>query len=230
MKICAAFWLFTSGSRLQHVIIISAVALKEFLILLGKKLELVFVSHGFVAEKLSSSKVFSFCGQEIHSARSKRSKALPSFLFSSIHSVRHSIEVSIPGFHLVLHLSIFGFTLLFSESISLTPKSEEEWPFLLHAQFTPRGHSLVMVYNYDIYYKTGPKSAQSFRITKTAVPGIIYNGVPDWLYEGWLNSLTANHVAFEFFIRSTPKSTKFTTKITRKGSPPNFAILSIGDE
>ena len=43
-----------------------------------------------------------------------------------------------------------------------------------------------MVYNYDIYYKTGPKSAQSYRITKTAVPGIIYNGVPDWLYEGLL--------------------------------------------
>jgi inactive dipeptidyl peptidase 10 len=71
-----------------------------------------------------------------------------------------------------------------SESINLTPKSEEEWPFLLHAQFTPRGHSLVMVYNYDIYYKTGPKSAQSYRITKNAVPGLIYNGVPDWLYEG----------------------------------------------
>jgi inactive dipeptidyl peptidase 10 len=66
----------------------------------------------------------------------------------------------------------------------LTPKSEEEWPFLLHAQFTPRGHSIVMVYNYDIYYKTGPKSAQSYRITKTAIPGVIYNGVPDWLYEG----------------------------------------------
>ena len=41
-----------------------------------------------------------------------------------------------------------------------------------------------MVYNYDIYYKTGPKSAQSYRITKTGVPGVIFNGVSDWLYEG----------------------------------------------
>jgi len=73
-----------------------------------------------------------------------------------------------------------------SESTKLTPKSEEEWPFLLHAQFTPRGHSLVMVFNYDIYYKTGPKSAQSYRITKTAMQGLIHNGVPDWLYEGSL--------------------------------------------
>lgn len=60
----------------------------------------------------------------------------------------------------------------------------------MHAQFTPRGHSIVMVYNYDIYYKTGPKAAQTYRITKTGAPGVIYNGVPDWLYEGnfkWLN-------------------------------------------
>jgi hypothetical protein len=41
-----------------------------------------------------------------------------------------------------------------------------------------------MVYNYDIYYKTGPKSVQSYRITSTGIPGTIYNGVPDWLYEG----------------------------------------------
>lgn len=54
---------------------------------------------------------------------------------------------------------------------------------MLHAQFTPRGHSLVLVHNYDIYYKMGPK-ASTYRITKTAVPGIIYNGIPDWLYEG----------------------------------------------
>lgn len=60
---------------------------------------------------------------------------------------------------------------------------DDEWPYLLHAQFTPRGHSLVMVYNYDIYFRTGPNSQQVFRVTKTGVPGVIYNGIPDWLYE-----------------------------------------------
>lgn len=69
-----------------------------------------------------------------------------------------------------------------------------------------------MVYNYDIYYKTGPKSAQSFRITKTAVPGIIYNGVPDWLYEGLFNSLTASCVAFSFFIWPARNSTEWTAE------------------
>lgn len=44
-----------------------------------------------------------------------------------------------------------------------------------------------MVYNYDIYYRRGPRSTQVYRVTNDAVPGIIYNGVPDWLYEGKFN-------------------------------------------
>lgn len=94
----------------------------------------------------------------------------------------------------MLNGSVSTLVILYSELINLTPKSEEEWPFLLHAQFTPRGHSLVMVYNYDIYYKTGPKSAQSYRITKTALPSIIYNGVPDWLYEGLFKDSLINNL------------------------------------
>lgn len=83
-------------------------------------------------------------------------------------------------------ISFFSlFLLLFSEIIQVSHKpAEEEWPFLLHAQFTPRGHSLIIVYNYDIYYMSGPHSQQAYRITKSASPGHIYNGVPDWLYEG----------------------------------------------
>lgn len=40
-----------------------------------------------------------------------------------------------------------------------------------------------MVYNYDIYYRLGPKSSITYRVTKSGVPGVIYNGIPDWLYE-----------------------------------------------
>lgn len=73
----------------------------------------------------------------------------------------------------------------FSETTQLSHKpTEESSPFLLHAQFTPHGHSLILVHKYDIYYMSGPKSQQSYRITKTAVPDTVYNGVPDWLYEG----------------------------------------------
>jgi hypothetical protein len=41
-----------------------------------------------------------------------------------------------------------------------------------------------MVYNYDIYYILSPRQVQSYRVTNTAVPGIVSNGVTDWLYEG----------------------------------------------
>ncbi|XP_055634110.1 inactive dipeptidyl peptidase 10 isoform X2 [Toxorhynchites rutilus septentrionalis] len=71
-----------------------------------------------------------------------------------------------------------------SETIQLTTKAEDdEWPFLLHAEFTPKGQSIVLVYTYDIYYKPTARATQSYRLTKTAIPGVIYNGVPDWLYE-----------------------------------------------
>lgn len=84
-----------------------------------------------------------------------------------------------------------------SETIQLSHKpAEDGWPFLLHAQFTPRGHSLIIVYNYDIYFMSGPRSQQAYRITKSAVPGHIYNGVPDWLYEGKSASCPQVHLSW----------------------------------
>lgn len=76
--------------------------------------------------------------------------------------------------------------LLFNrETIPLTPNPEKHiHPYLLHAEWTPRGHGLVMVQDYDIYYKTSPSSSIEYRVTDTAVPGILSNGFPDWLYEG----------------------------------------------
>ncbi|KAF4532688.1 hypothetical protein B566_EDAN002924 [Ephemera danica] len=71
-----------------------------------------------------------------------------------------------------------------TELFPLTPTPDEPGqPFLLHADWTPRGHALVMVYNYDIYYRPGPRGALCYRVTNTAVPGVVSNGVPDWVYE-----------------------------------------------
>jgi hypothetical protein len=60
----------------------------------------------------------------------------------------------------------------------------EEHPYLLLAEWAPRGHGLVMVQDYDIYYRKSPTSHTGYRITNTAVPGVVSHGVPDWLYEG----------------------------------------------
>ncbi|KAI7815344.1 DPP10, partial [Rhyzopertha dominica] len=56
-------------------------------------------------------------------------------------------------------------------------------PYLLAAKWMEKGHGIVMVYDYDIYYRPSPTSHQWYRITNTAIPGVIGNGVPDWLYE-----------------------------------------------
>ncbi|KAL0277472.1 UNVERIFIED_CONTAM: hypothetical protein PYX00_004738 [Menopon gallinae] len=71
------------------------------------------------------------------------------------------------------------------EIYPLTTSSSEESqpPFLLHADWAPRGHALIMVHDYDIYYRPAPRSARAFRITDDAIPGVVSNGVPDWLYE-----------------------------------------------
>lgn len=61
---------------------------------------------------------------------------------------------------------------------------EGEHTFLLHADWAPRGNALYIVYDYDVYYKPSATSTRVFRLTDSAVPGIISNGVPDWLYEG----------------------------------------------
>lgn len=63
----------------------------------------------------------------------------------------------------------------------------DDHPYLLLAMWAPRGHGLVMVQDYDIYYRTSPTSHIGYRITKTAVPGVVSHGVPDWLYEGYRN-------------------------------------------
>ncbi|XP_035911036.1 venom dipeptidyl peptidase 4 isoform X2 [Anopheles stephensi] len=71
-----------------------------------------------------------------------------------------------------------------SETIPLTITSQsDEWPYLLHAEFTPKGQAIVLVFEYDIYYRPSARALQAYRLTKTAIPGIVYNGVPDWLYE-----------------------------------------------
>lgn len=87
------------------------------------------------------------------------------------------------------------FDVVTSESVHLTPRNnnnrqllaelkEHSWPFLQHASFGPRGHALVLVYMFNIYYINGIKSVQTYRITSTGVPGVVYNGIADWLYEG----------------------------------------------
>ena len=40
-----------------------------------------------------------------------------------------------------------------------------------------------MVSDNDLYYKASIKTGAVERLTRTGVPGAVYNGVADWLYE-----------------------------------------------
>ena len=77
-------------------------------------------------------------------------------------------------------------------STPLTPTPEERGhPALTYAAWVPtndlvhgRGNALVMVYKNDIYYKASAAAELVDRVTTTGQPGVVFNGVPDWLYEG----------------------------------------------
>ena len=61
---------------------------------------------------------------------------------------------------------------------------EAQQPFLLEACWAGNGSALYMVHDYDVYYRPTVAREETYRVTKSAVPGVVYNGVPDWLYEG----------------------------------------------
>ncbi|XP_011502782.1 PREDICTED: dipeptidyl aminopeptidase-like protein 6 [Ceratosolen solmsi marchali] len=70
------------------------------------------------------------------------------------------------------------------ETALLAMNSEKNnHPYLLLAQWTPHGHGLIIVQDYDIYYLTEPFNNLRYRVTNSAIPGILSNGLPDWLYE-----------------------------------------------
>ncbi|XP_066974169.1 dipeptidyl peptidase 4 isoform X3 [Macrobrachium rosenbergii] len=67
----------------------------------------------------------------------------------------------------------------------LTPTPDNRGhPSLILAQWTPVGSGIVMVDDhYNILYKKTVTEQTVHRITSTGIPGVIYNGVPDWVYE-----------------------------------------------
>lgn len=53
-------------------------------------------------------------------------------------------------------------------------------------KWAPTGNSYIYVYMNDIYLRPSAReqTLQEYRLTSTGRPGTIYNGVPDWVYEG----------------------------------------------
>ena len=55
--------------------------------------------------------------------------------------------------------------------------------YLQHAVFVPGG-GIVFVKENNIFYKPNMTSGGVYQVTVSGIPGTVYNGVADWLYEG----------------------------------------------
>ncbi|TRY64286.1 hypothetical protein TCAL_02614 [Tigriopus californicus] len=61
------------------------------------------------------------------------------------------------------------------------PKGPQQLP-LLFATWSPTGNALAYVFRNNIYYRESPES-NDVAITSTGIPGVVFNGIADWVYE-----------------------------------------------
>ncbi|XP_065353279.1 inactive dipeptidyl peptidase 10-like isoform X2 [Cloeon dipterum] len=61
--------------------------------------------------------------------------------------------------------------------------AEDVHPHLQQVQWSPRGNALVFVYKNDVFFRPAANNANTVRVSTSGEPGVVFNGVPDWLYE-----------------------------------------------
>ncbi|XP_013386097.1 inactive dipeptidyl peptidase 10 isoform X2 [Lingula anatina] len=71
-----------------------------------------------------------------------------------------------------------------SKSYKLEPVGHPD-ARLQYAGWSPNGHLISYVYNNNLYYVSDPENVVSTtrQLTHDGAPNLIYNGIPDWLYE-----------------------------------------------
>jgi hypothetical protein len=52
--------------------------------------------------------------------------------------------------------------------------------------WAPDGNAFVYVHRNNIYYRPTAASKAEVQLTTSGIPGIIYHGIPDWVYEGMI--------------------------------------------
>ena len=70
--------------------------------------------------------------------------------------------------------------------------------------WSPQGDAYAYVYRCNIFYKPGIKSSKVYPITTDGTQktedGPIYNGIPDWVYEGTYILCKKDHKDLNTFI------------------------------
>ncbi|KAG7301116.1 hypothetical protein JYU34_015522, partial [Plutella xylostella] len=89
-----------------------------------------------------------------------------------------------PGWRHARRARYHVYDVLNRNKIPISPHEDDRSaPLLQLADWAPVGSGLVFVHDNDIYYKPKVQKALVCRITNTGVPGVVFNGVPDFLYE-----------------------------------------------
>lgn len=68
--------------------------------------------------------------------------------------------------------------------IRLKDSSNSQKTRLQYASWVGDTNALAMVVENDIYLRQSPSSEEDYRLTFTGEENTLYNGVPDWLYQG----------------------------------------------
>jgi hypothetical protein len=55
---------------------------------------------------------------------------------------------------------------------------------LQHVEWAGPSGGVVLVRDNDLFYSPPPGTGPVLQLTRTGVPGVVFNGVTDWLYRG----------------------------------------------
>ena len=66
----------------------------------------------------------------------------------------------------------------------LQPTPSNPQLLLRYATWNKVGQGLIYVYDNDIYYRSSPSATSDTRLTTDGKRDVIFNGIPDWVYEG----------------------------------------------
>ncbi|KAG8177760.1 hypothetical protein JTE90_009299, partial [Oedothorax gibbosus] len=128
----------------------------------------------------------------LYSIRMKSSEVLlHNSVFKENHSVKYSISTDLKYvllFYDITQIYKYSFEARYIIYEIESGISYPLWPLnkpgekIRYAAWGPKGNQMVYVYQNNIYY-IAKVNGTHYAVTKNGVEGVVFNGIPDWLYE-----------------------------------------------